>query len=112
MAYFDRKRQLYKVLDSINESTVKDYEIIIVDDASTAKHQLDINELREHSTGQVRLLVVDPNKKTWLNSCIPYNIAFARASGDKIIIQPPVYHPFYAKNLQLQGQPIVQWSLT
>ena len=89
MAYFDRKRQLFKALDSINESTVKDYEIIIVDDVSAAEHQLDIDELREYSTGQVHLLVVDPNKKTWLNSCIPYNIAFARASGDTILIQNP-----------------------
>jgi len=93
MTYFNRKKQLFKTIDSINESQVKDYEIIIVDDASDDEHKLNSDELKERSKGNVILLEIDKNKKTWYNGCIAYNISFAAASGDKIIIQnPEVYH--------------------
>ena len=91
MAYFNRRKQLHKVLESINESSVKDYEIIIVDDNSSEEHKLDLNELKARCNGNVTLLEVI--NKQWFNPCMAYNIAFSRASGDKIIIQnPETYH--------------------
>lgn len=89
MAYFNRKKQLYKTIESINESSIKDYEIIIVDDASEEIHQLNLNELKTMSNGNIILFRINKNKKTWYNSCIAYNIAFSVASGDQIIIQNP-----------------------
>jgi len=91
MAYFNRKKQLLKTLESINESSVKDYEVIIVDDGSSEEHKLDLNELKAKCNGNVILLEIV--NKNWFNPCIAYNIAFSKASGDKIIIQnPETYH--------------------
>jgi len=91
MAYFNRRKQMYKTLESINESSVKDYEVIIVDDGSVDEHRLDINELKRRCNGNVTLLEV--TNKTWFNPCVAYNIAFSKASGDKIVIQnPETYH--------------------
>jgi len=91
MAYFNRKKQLLKTLESINESSIKDYEVIIVDDGSSEEHKLDLNELKSRCNGNVILLEIV--NKNWFNPCIAYNIAFSRASGDKIIIQnPETYH--------------------
>jgi glycosyltransferase involved in cell wall biosynthesis len=93
MAYYNRKQQLYKSLDSINESSIQNYELIIVDDGSAPEHDLNLVELQNHCNGNVILIKVDPEKKTWHNPCVAYNIAFSKASGDKIVIQnPETYH--------------------
>lgn len=93
MAYYNRKKQLYKTIQSINESVVKDYELIIVDDGSVESEKLDQSELRAMTNDNTILLEVDTSKKTWYNSCIAFNIAFSVANGDKIIYQnPECYH--------------------
>ena len=93
MAYFNRKQQLFKTLDSINESSFKDYEVIIVDDGSIDEHMLNMDELKTHCSGTIKLFTINRNKKFWYNSCIAYNLAFSNADGDKIIIQnPETYH--------------------
>jgi len=93
MAYFNRKQQLCKTLESIRESSIKDYELVIVDDGSYEEHSLNIDDLERKTNGNVKLFTVDSKKKTWFNSCIAYNIALSAASGDKIIIQnPETYH--------------------
>lgn len=89
MAYFNRKQQLYKTIESINESSVKDYELVIVDDGSDEAHKLNLDELKILSRGTVQLLEIDKVNKTWFNPCIAFNIAFSAASKDKIIIQNP-----------------------
>jgi glycosyltransferase involved in cell wall biosynthesis len=93
MAYLNRKKQLFKTIESINESSIKDYELIIVDDASIESHRLDLEELKDKSNGNVILLEIEKDKKTWFNPCVAYNIAFSKATGDKIVIQnPETYH--------------------
>jgi len=93
MAYFNRKPQLLKTLDSMNESSVKDFEIIIVDDGSVPEHRLDLKELREHCPRTISLIEIDKDKKNWINPCIAHNIAFSVAKGDKVVIQnPETYH--------------------
>ena len=78
MSYHDRRKQLLKTLDSIHY--FGDPEIIIVDDAS--------DERIEDIPG-ITVIRIEPGQKTWINPCIPFNIGFARAKGDMIIIQNP-----------------------
>ncbi|KKL91832.1 hypothetical protein LCGC14_1890740 [marine sediment metagenome] len=93
MAYYNRKPQLLKTLDSINESTIKEFEIIIVDDGSTPEHRLDEEELHKHCDCNINLVEIDRDLKTWINPCMAHNIAFSLAKGDKVVIQnPETYH--------------------
>ena len=60
--------------------------MIVVDDASDEQHRL------EDLVGQysfLRVIRQDPADKWYLNPCIPYNIGFEHAMGDKIVIQNP-----------------------
>lgn len=75
MAYYNRAEQLERTLSTIAQSEVKDYELVIVDDASDTPLE-----------GAIR---VDPKDKWWTNPCIPFNMAFKEAKGDIIIIQNP-----------------------
>ena len=78
MAYHNRRRQLLMTLDSIRY--FGNPEIIIVDDAS---------DERIDDISGITLIRIEPGQKTWVNSCIPYNMGFAQAKGDVIIIQNP-----------------------
>lgn len=93
MAYYNRKPQLLKTLDSLNESSVKDFELVIVDDGSSPEHKLDVEEMHKHCHCNINLIEIDKEKKNWYGSCVAYNAAFSAAVGDKIIIQnPETYH--------------------
>ena len=82
-AYFNRKELLDKTIESIEASAIKDYEIIVVDDASAVPLVCD----------KAKVIRIEPENKWWHNSCIPFNIGFSHASGDVIIIQnPEAYH--------------------
>lgn len=82
MSYYNRKEQLLKTLESIKQSAVKDYEIIIVDDCSSEDQRLEDIE-------GINLIRVEKEDKTWVNPSIPYNMAFKQAQGDLVIIQNP-----------------------
>lgn len=82
MAYYNRKPLLLKTLDFIKRSSIKDYEIIIVDDGSSPEHKL-------NNIDDIKLIEIESKEKTWVNSCIPFNIGFKEAKGDIIIIQNP-----------------------
>jgi glycosyltransferase involved in cell wall biosynthesis len=85
MAYRNRISQFTHALKTIRASKCSDYEIIIVDDASNDNHRID-DLVKEYSCQLIR---IEPEDKKWYNPCIPYNIAFKHARGDKIIIQNP-----------------------
>jgi GT2 family glycosyltransferase len=62
---------------------VKDYELIIVDDASTIPLVCD----------EAKIIRIEPDEKWYHNPCVPYNRAFKEAKGGIIIIQnPECYH--------------------
>lgn len=89
IAYYNRRKLFLNTLYSITKTKYKgDLEIIIVDDASTDSHKL-----RDFPTMfpslNIKLVEVNPTKKWWINPCIPYNIGFSLAEGEKIIIQNP-----------------------
>lgn len=89
MAYFNRKPLLINTLRSLcNSKYDGDLEVIIVDDASTNGESLEgLPSLFPRLN--IKVYTVKREKKWWINPCIPFNIGFSLASGDKIIIQNP-----------------------
>lgn len=78
MAYFDRRAQLLKTLESIRY--YGNPEIIIVDDASDER----IDDL------DVKVIRIEPVDKWWINGgSIQFNIGFSHAKGDIILMQNP-----------------------
>ena len=95
IAYYNRRKLLLNTLYSITKTQYKGaLEIIIVDDAS-----MDNQKLRDFpkmfSSLNIKLVEINPAKKWWINPCVPYNIGFSFARGEKIIIQnPECFHMF------------------
>jgi GT2 family glycosyltransferase len=79
MAYYNRRKLLELTLESIARSEYKDYEIIVVDDASTER----IDDL------PVRVVRVEPKDKWYHNACMPLNMGIREAKGDVVLIQNP-----------------------
>lgn len=90
IAYKNRKLLLQRTLQSIYKSEYKDFEIIIVDDASDIDSRIeDICSLYDN----IKLCRIEPEEKYWLNPCVAYNKAFQECQGNIIIIQnPECYH--------------------
>jgi glycosyltransferase involved in cell wall biosynthesis len=86
MAYKNRRQLLIQTIETIQLSSYKDFELVIVDDASDDEHRLE--DLAE-TYSFINLTRIEPEDKKWYNPSIPYNMAFRKSSGDKIIIQNP-----------------------
>jgi len=85
-AYFNRKKLFYKTLLSLSNSAVKDVEVIVVDDGSSEDNRLeDLQQEFEF----LKVIRLEPSDKWYINPCIPFNIGFAAAKGDIVIIQNP-----------------------
>ncbi|MBF8457266.1 glycosyltransferase [Kaistella sp. G5-32] len=86
-AYYNRKKLFINTLNSIvNQNFTGNFEVIAVDDGSDENERLeDLQEIYPF----LRVIYLEPSKKWYKNSCIPFNIGFAAAKGDKIIIQNP-----------------------
>lgn len=83
MAFYNRQNLLDKTLESIRKSSVKDYELIIIDDASTVPLTCD----------EAKVIYVDKKDKWYTCSAVAFNRAMREATGDIIIIQnPECYH--------------------
>jgi glycosyltransferase involved in cell wall biosynthesis len=83
VAYFNRQGLLDSTLESIHASEVKDYELIIVDDASDIPVVCD----------EAKIIRIEKKDKWWHNPCVPYNMGFKAATGDIVVIQnPECYH--------------------
>jgi glycosyltransferase involved in cell wall biosynthesis len=77
--YWNRKAQLQNTLRSIAQYG-HDVNIIIVDDAST-----DGEDITCFETDKISVITL--NNKTWINPCIPFNIAFSLVNTDIVLIQ-------------------------
>lgn len=86
-AYYNRRELFINTLKSIQSQNFKgDFEVIAVDDGSSDDERLeDLQEIYPF----LKVIYLDPSKKWYKNSCIPFNIGFAAAKGDKVIIQNP-----------------------
>lgn len=83
MAYYNRQALLDKTLESIHESSIKDYELIIVDDAS----------LTPLKCNEAKVIHVDKDDKWYTCSAVAFNRAMREATGDIVLIQnPECYH--------------------
>lgn len=85
MTYYNRKTQLIATLKSIRKSSFRDYEIIIVDDASSSNERLD--DIKD--IFNFRLIRIEKQDKWYCNCCIPFNIGISQAKGDIIVLQNP-----------------------
>lgn len=88
MAYYNRKTQLLFTLKTIERSSHKNIEIIIVDDNSDKEHQLDNDEITKYSFPIKYIKFTRTNEKS-INPCVVYNRGFKEVSGDIVIIQNP-----------------------
>ena len=86
-AYYNRKQLFLNTLRSIKQQNSKYLlEVIAVDDGS------DENERLEDLVPEfpfLKIIRLEKKNKWYHNSCIPFNIGFRAAKGDKIIIQNP-----------------------
>ena len=85
-AYYNRKKIFEKTLQSIENSEVKDIEVIVVDDGSREEERLE--DLIDRFPF-LKIIRLEKENKWYLNPCIPFNIGFRQVKGDKIIIQNP-----------------------
>ena len=86
MTTHNRNKQLGYTLDTITKSKLsKQVEVIIIDDNS----KIPPTEIvKKYSSDlDIKLTIIKPEEKTYVNPCIPYNIGFSKATGDIVVIQ-------------------------
>lgn len=86
MAYYNRKQHLINTLYSMNKSSIKEFEVIIVDDGSDEEHRI---EDLEEKFNFLKVIRIEKEEKKHINPCFPTNIAISHSKGDLIIIQNP-----------------------
>jgi glycosyltransferase involved in cell wall biosynthesis len=83
MAFYNRQELLNKTLEGLDRSAIKDYELIIIDDASTVPLVCD----------KARVIRVEKKDKWYSCSAVAWNRALREATGDIILMQSPeCYH--------------------
>lgn len=84
--YYNRKSEFYRTLKSIIKSTYSDFELIAVDDGSSEEHRIEeyLNEFPF-----LKIIRIEPDKKWYVNSCIPFNIGIRASVGNIILLQNP-----------------------
>ena len=87
IGYYNRKKQLFHTLKTINDSSYKNIEIIIVDDCSDNPDDILNNSYLENLNMNIKLISIKKEEKTWINPCIGYNKGISEATGDIIILQ-------------------------
>jgi glycosyltransferase involved in cell wall biosynthesis len=88
MAYFNRPEVTLNTLRSINRSSYKNFEVIIVDDGSDPELKISPHLTNEFNF-PIKVIEIEKEKKLHTNSCVPYNKGFQIATGDLVIIQNP-----------------------
>lgn len=90
-AYYNRRKLFERTLDRISKTKYDgDFEVIAVDDGSRTEERL---EDLTKKYPFLKVIYLDPSKKWYKNSCIPFNIGIRAVKGDKIILQnPECYH--------------------
>ena len=84
--YYNRKLELWRTLKTIEKSTFKDFEYVIVDDGSSPEHRI---EDFSDTFNFLKLKRIESQDKYYYNPCVPYNMAIAIAQGDIVILQSP-----------------------
>lgn len=84
MTAHERSKQVYFTLSTISKCSFKDIQIIIVDDSTNDK--INIEELTKFNI-HIEFITINRDKKFWANPCINYNIGFQYIRGSKVVIQ-------------------------
>ena len=87
IAYHNRKPLFMKTLEVLDKYETKNFEVVVVDDASEEEHRLE--DILNNFSFDINLIRIDPEEKAYINPCVPFNIAFRNSRADKIIIQNP-----------------------
>tara|TARA_R110000824_G_scaffold13155_8_gene57213 strand:+ start:918 stop:2477 length:1560 start_codon:yes stop_codon:yes gene_type:complete len=92
ISYYNRKDLFLKTLSSIEQSDRTDeIEMIVVDDGSNEEHRLE--DITKNYSFPIHLIRQEPEDKNYVNPCVPYNMGFAKANGELVLIQnPECYH--------------------
>ena len=84
--YYNRRKVFENTLKTIKKSTIKDFEFIVVDDASDPSQRL---ESLKSQYPFLKIIRIEPDDKWYVNPCVPFNIGLREAKGEKIILQNP-----------------------
>ncbi len=84
MTASNRAMQTYFTLQKIAASSIKNVQVILVDDSK--RSPCEISELSKLPL-YITFIEIIPEKKTWINPVINYNIGFKYIKGNKIVIQ-------------------------
>ena len=85
MTYYNRKNLLLRTLQSLTQSAVKDFDVIVVDDASDEDQC--ITEIVTMFPFKITLVQINKQDKTWKNPCMAYNIGFSKITGGITVVQ-------------------------
>lgn len=105
MAYHNRKSQLLNTLTTLKFSNYKNFDVVIVDDASDD----DISFIVDRYKFPITLVTIGKDDKTWVNPCVVFNRGITKATGDIILLQSPeCIHvgdclSYIAKNLTIKN---------
>jgi GT2 family glycosyltransferase len=91
MTHFNRAHLLERTLHTFTYNKTRDFEIVIVDDASeTDEWEKLINLISEYEQHfKFKLFRTKETSKWYSNPCVPFNIGLKKAKGKIIIIQNP-----------------------
>lgn len=84
MTAHNRSRQLYFTLDTIQSSSFRHIQIILVDDSDTDPVSTD--RLQPYPF-YFDLIRIDRDRKFWANPCVNYNLGFQYIKGSRVILQ-------------------------
>lgn len=84
MTSHNRSSQVYYNLKTIQNSSHKDVQIILVDDSTV--DPIDIEKLKEYPF-YIDFIQINRDNKIWKNPCVNYNIGFEYIKGSNVIIQ-------------------------
>jgi hypothetical protein len=84
MTACNRSKQTYFTLQSINNSSFKEIQIIIVDDSDV--DPINKEEIEKYPF-YIDLIYINKKNKNWINPVVNYNIGFQYIKGSKVIIQ-------------------------
>lgn len=87
-AYYNRIPQLTYTLRCMHQTSVKDFEMIIVDDFSGDYEKL-CDLQKDYPFLKIVKMADKVSEKNYANPCVPFNVGFKEAKGDIIVIQNP-----------------------
>lgn len=85
-AYYNRKKLFRNTLLRLKYSLIQGFEVIAVDDGSSAENRL---EDLQKEFSFLKVIRVEPTDKWYINPCVPFNKGIKAAKGEIIILQNP-----------------------